>query len=52
MARLVPRGGDKYGRQLCEVFTERGEDAAEVLLREGLARPWGSGSHKLSPNTP
>lgn len=36
---LTRSGSDRYGRTLARVETPRGE-AGEILLREGLARPW------------
>ena len=37
---VIERDGiDRFGRTLARVFVE-GEDAAEVLVREGLARRW------------
>jgi endonuclease YncB( thermonuclease family) len=33
-------GQDRFGRMLAVVRDQRGEDVAEVLIREGLARPY------------
>ena len=36
---MRPRGRDRYGRLLAEVRDVRGDDVAEVMIREGLGRP-------------
>lgn len=37
---LYQTGQDRFGRTLAVVRDQRGEDVAEVLIREGLARPY------------
>lgn len=37
---LHQTGQDRYGRVLAVVRNRRGEDVAEVLIRDGLARPY------------
>jgi len=39
--RIQPHGNDRYGRLLAVVYDARGRDVAAVLIREGLARPYG-----------
>lgn len=38
--RLQTTGQDRFGRALAIVRDPRGEDVADVLIREGLARPY------------
>lgn len=38
--RLSTTGQDRYGRALAVVRDPKGEDLGEVLVREGLARPY------------
>lgn len=39
-AWLKPQGRDRYGRLLAVVRDEAGRDVAEILIAEGLARPY------------
>lgn len=38
---LRPHGRDRYRRLLAVVMDSRGRDVAAVMIREGLARPYG-----------
>lgn len=38
--RVFPAGRDRYGRVLAVVRDARGRDVAQVLIAEGLARPY------------
>jgi len=38
---LQPHGRDRYRRLLAVVRDRQGRDVAAVLIREGLARPYG-----------
>lgn len=37
---VVPQGRDRYGRTLAVVRDARGRDVAQILIAEGLARPY------------
>jgi endonuclease YncB( thermonuclease family) len=39
-AWLTPQGRDRYGRLLAVVRDEAGRDVAQILIDEGLARPY------------
>lgn len=39
-AWLTPRGRDRYGRVLAVVRDRAGRDVAQILISEGLARPY------------
>jgi endonuclease YncB( thermonuclease family) len=39
-ARIERRGRDRYGRALAVVRDSRGRDVAQVMIGEGLARPY------------
>ncbi|WP_408015543.1 thermonuclease family protein [Rhodovarius lipocyclicus] len=41
--RLSPSGRDRYGRMLAVVRDSRGRDVAQVMIREGLPRPYEGG---------